>query len=161
MFAIHGNHDDPAGKGNLAALDILASANLVNYFGKCNNLDDIRVYPLLIEKGTTKVAIFGMGNIRDERLHRTFKQQKVRLMRPEESPNDWFNIFVLHQNRVAHGPKNYIPDTMIDKFLDLVIWGHEHDCQITPTPSTAQTFHISQPGSSIATALADGESIKK
>jgi double-strand break repair protein MRE11 len=29
-----GNHDDPSGTDNLAALDILATCNLVNYFGK-------------------------------------------------------------------------------------------------------------------------------
>lgn len=37
IFAIHGNHDDPAGKGNLAALDVLSSAGLINYFGKVWN----------------------------------------------------------------------------------------------------------------------------
>ena len=29
VFSIHGNHDDPAGDGGLAALDILSTANLV------------------------------------------------------------------------------------------------------------------------------------
>ena len=33
-FAIHGDHDDPGGEGGLSALDILSSANLLNYFGK-------------------------------------------------------------------------------------------------------------------------------
>ena len=34
VFSIHGNHDDPAGDGGLAALDILSTANLINYFGR-------------------------------------------------------------------------------------------------------------------------------
>ena len=34
VFSIHGNHDDPAGDGGLAALDLLSTANLVNYFGR-------------------------------------------------------------------------------------------------------------------------------
>ena len=34
VFSIHGNHDDPAGEANLSAMDVLASAGLVNYFGK-------------------------------------------------------------------------------------------------------------------------------
>lgn len=34
MFIIHGNHDDPAGKGSYSALDVLWNAGLVNYFGK-------------------------------------------------------------------------------------------------------------------------------
>jgi double-strand break repair protein MRE11 len=34
VFTIHGNHDDPAGADNLSAVDLLSTANLVNYFGK-------------------------------------------------------------------------------------------------------------------------------
>ncbi|EKX47232.1 Mre11/sbcD nuclease, partial [Guillardia theta CCMP2712] len=34
VFIIHGNHDDPAGKGSYSALDVLWNAGLVNYFGK-------------------------------------------------------------------------------------------------------------------------------
>jgi hypothetical protein len=33
---------------------------------------------LLCETGLTKVALYGLGNIRDERLHRTFKANKVK-----------------------------------------------------------------------------------
>ena len=33
VFAIHGDRDDPGGEGSLSSLDVLASANLVNYFG--------------------------------------------------------------------------------------------------------------------------------
>jgi len=34
----------------LSALDLLASSNLVNYFGQSENIDCIRIYPILIEK---------------------------------------------------------------------------------------------------------------
>lgn len=34
IFTIHGNHDDPGGADNLSAVDILSTANLINYFGK-------------------------------------------------------------------------------------------------------------------------------
>ena len=37
VFSIHGNHDDPAREGgveSLAALDLLAVTNFVNYFGR-------------------------------------------------------------------------------------------------------------------------------
>ena len=37
-----GNHDDPIGAENLAALDILATCNLVNYFGKTVKPNTIR-----------------------------------------------------------------------------------------------------------------------
>eukprot|EP01133_Synstelium_polycarpum_P007728 gene7728-9058_t len=161
VFSIHGNHDDPTGEGGLAALDLLSVSNLVNYFGKIDNIDDISVYPLLLAKGETKMAIYGLGNVRDERLYRTFQKQQVKLMRPIESKEDWFNILVLHQNRVAHNPKNYVHEQMIDNFIDFVLWGHEHECLINPQPSSIGEFHITQPGSSVATALSEGESKDK
>lgn len=119
VFTIHGNHDDPAGvrrrvaravrgaasdarpaqSGSLSALDLLSVANFVNYFGKAPSVDNIEMYPILLEKGTTKVALYGLGNVRDERLYRTFEQRRVRLMRPLEQREHWFNILVLHQNR--------------------------------------------------------------
>jgi double-strand break repair protein MRE11 len=57
IFSIHGNHDDPTGEGNLCSLDLLSSAGLVNYFGKVNNVDDISIFPLLLSKGNTKLAV--------------------------------------------------------------------------------------------------------
>lgn len=35
VFSIHGNHDDPAGDGGLAALDVLSTANLVRTLRSC------------------------------------------------------------------------------------------------------------------------------
>ncbi|CAN6229720.1 unnamed protein product [Urochloa humidicola] len=69
VFTIHGNHDDPAGVDNLSAIDIVSACNLVNYFGKMDlggsGVGQIAVYPVLIKKGTTSVALYGLGNIRD------------------------------------------------------------------------------------------------
>lgn len=43
----------------------------------------------------------------------------------------------------------------------MVIWGHEHDCLISPQEVPGKGYFISQPGSSVATSLAQGESLKK
>jgi double-strand break repair protein MRE11 len=161
FFAVHGNHDDPAGNGALSSLDLLSAINFVNYFGKTPSVDNISIYPILLQKGTTRVALYGLGNIRDERLYRTFQQQKVRMMRPVEERDSWFNIMILHQNRAAHSPKNYIHEVFLEEWLDMVVWGHEHECLIEPTRSTVGNFFISQPGSSVATSLSDGESKQK
>lgn len=101
VFSIHGNHDDPSGDGNLCALDQLAMTGLVNYFGRSQEIDKVVVNPILLRKGETKLALFGMGNIRDERLHQTFLRRNVTLMRPveEEGEEPWYNLMVLHQNR--------------------------------------------------------------
>lgn len=45
--------------------------------------------------------------------------------------------------------------------LDLVVWGHEHECLITPSESAVGTFRITQPGSSVATSLSEGEAMRK
>lgn len=60
-----------------------------------------------------------------------------------------------------HGPKSYIPEAFLDDFIDLVIWGHEHECLIDPMYNPQQQFHVSQPGSSVATSLCEGESKDK
>lgn len=54
---------------------------------------------LLKQKGTTKLAMYGLGHVRDQRLHRTFEGGKVKFLRPDVDPSSWFNIFAVHQNR--------------------------------------------------------------
>ncbi|KAI8818933.1 DNA repair protein rad32 [Fimicolochytrium jonesii] len=161
IFSIHGNHDDPSGDGSLCALDLLSAAGLVNYFGKQVEVDDITIKPILLRKGESKLALYGLGNVRDERLNRTFQKKKVKMFRPSEGTEDWFNMLVIHQNRVAHGPNNYIPENFLDDFLQLILWGHEHECLVHPVQNSAQDFYITQPGSSVATSLCEGEAVPK
>lgn len=161
VFSIHGNHDDPAGLGSLCSLDLLGVAGLVNYFGKCVDLEHVQVSPILLQKGKTKLAMYGLGSIRDERLHRLFRENKVSMLRPRVNADDWFNLFVLHQNRAKHGLTNYIPEQFLDDFIDLVIWGHEHECRVKPEWNGQQSFYVTQPGSSVATSLCHGEAVPK
>lgn len=170
VFSIHGNHDDPAGVDNLSAVDILSACNLVNYFGKMvlggSGVGQITLYPILIRKGSTAVALYGLGNIRDERLNRMFQTpHAVQWMRPEAQQgcevSDWFNILTLHQNRVKANPKNAINEHFLPRFLDFIVWGHEHECLIDPQEVSGMGFHITQPGSSVATSLIEGESKQK
>ena len=161
VFSIHGNHDDPSGEGRLCALDILHVSGLLNYFGRVPENDDITVNPLLLQKGTTKLALYGLSNVRDERLHRSFKSERVKFMRPLELQNEWFNLIVVHQNHSAHTETNYLPENFIQDFFDLVIWGHEHECLIEPKFNPVQNFHVIQPGSSVATSLIAAEAVQK
>lgn len=170
VFTIHGNHDDPAGVDNLSAIDILSACNLVNYFGKMDlgssGVGQITLYPILIRKGTTTVALYGLGNIRDERLNRMFQTpHAVQWIRPQDqdgcSVSDWFNILVLHQNRIKTNPKNAINEHFLPRFLDFIVWGHEHECLVDPQEVPGMGFHITQPGSSVATSLIDGEAKPK
>lgn len=160
IFSIHGNHDDPTGKRQVSALELLSSAGLVNYFGRWNDVTDVEVHPVLLQKGQTRLALYGLSHIRDERLARLFIGEKVKMKVPP-NVNDFFNLMVLHQNRANRGVKNFIAESYIPDFMDLVMWGHEHDCKIEPVLATESRCYITQPGSSVATSLADGESRKK
>jgi double-strand break repair protein MRE11 len=45
--------------------------------------------------------------------------------------------------------------------MDLVVWGHEHECKIEPRLNPETNFHVMQPGSSVATSLVPGEAVPK
>ena len=125
IFTIHGNHDDPTRDGGpdlLSAVDLLSVSNLVNYFGRQDDVESIKISPVLIQKGETNVALYGMGSMRDERLNRMWQGKKVKFLRPElggggddeDEENRWFNIFTLHQNRdLGRGSKNCVHESMI------------------------------------------------
>ena len=130
IFTIHGNHDDPIGLGNLCAIDVFHTAGLINYFGKSASFDHVEINPILLQKGTTKLALYGLGAMKDERLHKLFDTGKVQMIRPQQDTDSCFNCFVFHQNRAAHTPTNHIPESFLPDFLDLVIWGHEHECKV-------------------------------
>jgi double-strand break repair protein MRE11 len=152
IFSIHGNHDDPSREGcnyilildlnmflyvwmltintsvvgglgnSLAALDLLSASNLINYFGKADSVEDIEVTPILIRKGSTNIAIYGLGAMRDERLNRMWNLKKVRFVRltAEQGRDDFFNIFLLHQNRdLGRGTKNCIHESMIPEWMGM------------------------------------------
>eukprot|EP01083_Nonionella_stella_P073035 197195_1 len=159
VFSIHGNHDDPVGVGHYAAMDLMSVSNLVNYFGKATDLDNIQIYPVLFKKGITRFACYGLGSVRDERLNRVFERKKVKFVRPSAEKDGWFNMFVIHQNRTPHSQqfKNNIAEEILPSFLDLVFWGHEHECRIQLTESLTGNFFITQPGSSVRTSLCQGE----
>ncbi|CAO3639963.1 unnamed protein product [Mucor hiemalis] len=164
VFSIHGNHDNPSGVGNLCALNLLSVSGMMNYFGSSSSIEDVVIHPILMQKGRAKLALYGLGNIREERLHRQWRSGRVKFMRPEDdgTVDSWthcFNMFVFHQNRARHGPTSHIPEEFLDGFLDLVFWGHEHECRIHP--EQYQNFSITQPGSSVATSLTLGESEPK
>ncbi len=45
----------------MAALDLLSINNLVNYIGKQGNLEELLLRPILMQKGSTKIALYGLG----------------------------------------------------------------------------------------------------
>uniref|UniRef100_A0ACD6ABA2 Uncharacterized protein n=1 Tax=Avena sativa TaxID=4498 RepID=A0ACD6ABA2_AVESA len=170
VFTIHGDHDDPTGVDNLSAIDVLAAAGFVNYFGKVDlgssGVGQISLHPILITKGATSVALYGLGNVRETRLSTMFQTPGAihwmihGSLEDMPTPN-WFNIMILHQNRRKAIPDNGINEHLLPHSLDLVIWGHEHECLVDPKEVPDMGFHITQPGSSIATSLTSAEAKQK
>lgn len=160
VFTIHGNHDDPLplSDRNLSALCILAASGLVNYFGKTDGGDNIDVSPIYLKKGSSGIGLFGMGAIWNDIVYRAFINGKVKF---SEHTDEFMNIFVLHQNRVKRAEKSFVKPEFIPDFFDLVFWGHEHDCRIEPEEihiGSNSSYYVTQPGSTVATSLAQGES---
>jgi len=100
VFSIHGNHDDPSSFGCLSSLDL---GSLVNYKGRCTNLTKVEIKPVLLQKGATELAIYGLSQIHDERLNRLFEKLNVEIECPDNKKDDWFHLMVLHQNRAMRG----------------------------------------------------------
>ncbi|CAI4220134.1 unnamed protein product [Parascedosporium putredinis] len=137
VFSIHGNHDDPSGEGHFCSLDLLQVAGLVNYFGRIPEADNIEAKPILLQKGRTRLALYGLGNVRDERMFRTFRDHKVKWFRPNVEAADWFNLLTVHQNHHAYTATSYLPENVLPDWMNLV------------------------PGSSVATSLVPGEAVPK
>jgi len=126
--------------------------------GKCT------VSPVLLQKGDTKLALYGLGYMRDARLYRMLNTPgEVTWQRPAEDESSWFNLMFIHQNRAARAQKNFVSEKMLPQFLDFVVWGHEHACRVDPQPSAegGGNFMVSQPGSSVVVSLSEDESIPK
>lgn len=75
-------------------MDTLSTAGLINYFGKWTDLSRIEVKPILLQKGNTYLALYGLSHIKDERLSRLFLEGKVCVYAPMEKPSKF--IYTLY-----------------------------------------------------------------
>ncbi|KAM0673116.1 hypothetical protein GVAV_003462 [Gurleya vavrai] len=153
IIAIHGNHDDPSGILQNSSLEILKAGGLINYIGKFSSIESLEIEPVLINQNDRKVAIYGIGNIKDKRLYKLFMEDKIVFRRPDNY-QEYVNILVLHQNRVKRGDCDYIPPELVDDWFDVVVYGHEHDPVMY---SHNKGFTVLQCGSTIRTSLSEGE----
>jgi len=65
------------GYGRVSSLDLLSVSGLVNYFGKWTDLTHVEISPLLMRKGATQLALYGLSHLKDERLARLFGDYNV------------------------------------------------------------------------------------
>ena len=84
VFIIHGNHDYPNEQfEHLSSLDLLKKANFLNYFGKISDYENILIKPILFEKNGCTIAIYGIGHIKDVRLHNLFENKQIKFKKPK------------------------------------------------------------------------------
>ncbi len=101
----------------MCALDILSVSGVLNYFGKVDLISDeavdansedkgIKIRPILLRKGTSHLAMYGVGNVKDTRMHYELRSNRVKMFMPEAGDgvgeDDWFNMLLVHQNRCVH-----------------------------------------------------------
>jgi double-strand break repair protein MRE11 len=168
IFTIHGNHDYPTNEfGKISACDLLQASNYVNYFGKHLDLRSIVIRPLIINKpgSHARIALYGLGYIKDQILNELFSDGKVVFEQPQGGLKDTFCLFVLHQNRYK---KNFRPGSPLHQsfnvqnipvWMGLVIWGHEHEAIYKLEEEYGRKIY--QPGSTILTSYIDSECAKK
>ena len=90
-------------EGALCALDLLSVTGLLNYMGKIDlptsdaeaQSTGIAVRPVLLRKGRTRLGLYGIGNVKDARMHFELRSNRVRMYMPRDK-QDWFNILLLH-----------------------------------------------------------------
>jgi double-strand break repair protein MRE11 len=63
-----------------------------------DSLTGIAVRPVLLRKGKTKLGLYGVGNVKDQRMHFELRSNRVKMFMPRDKES-WFNLLVLHQNR--------------------------------------------------------------
>jgi hypothetical protein len=68
---------DLTGYRQISSLDLISASGLVNYFGKWTDLTQVEISPLLMRKGATRLALYGLSHLKDERLARLFMDYKV------------------------------------------------------------------------------------
>ena len=161
MFGISGNHDDATGDALLCPMDILHVSGLMNHYGKVLESDKITISPLLFQKGNTKLALYGLASVRDERLFRTFKEGGVKFEVPTVRESEWFNLMCVHQNHTGHTNTAFLPEQFLPDFLNMVIWGHEHECIPHLVHNPTKNFVGLPPGASVSTSLCYGEAKTK
>lgn len=68
------------------------------------------------------------------------------LLCPGPETGHWVKVLLLHQNRSKHKSDEYVPEAFLPSSVDLVIWGHEHECRLKLERCEEKGIWISQPG---------------
>lgn len=158
---IHGNHDQPSGFNMSSADELLSVPRLINFFKPVEKTDVVTLKPVVLERGSVRLVIYGFGYTVDVDFQRLLSEKKLKL-EPyvDEQAKRTFNILMVHQNRTSYGGmKQNIPELLVSTLpaegepnhIDLIVWGHEHENKVEREKIGSSTTFITQPGSTICT----------
>ncbi|CAD8183420.1 unnamed protein product [Paramecium octaurelia] len=163
IFIINGNHDDIVTERNesVSILDILHESKYLNYIGKITDQSNVCIKPIVLVKNNQKIALYGLGYMKDYQLHKIINDGKLVL---DSLDQNNFNILIIHQNKYKgnhfQDEKNFIDPIYFKKYkIDLLIWGHEHEAIYTL--DTCEHYQVFYPGSTVATSIIEYESLIK
>lgn len=161
IFIINGNHDfgNSTGTENVSILKILSNLRLINYLGNFNITDkeDLEVEPVILSKGSTRLNLYGLSNIKEERLNKLIRNNQLSFLTNDEITSNGLNVLLLHQNRSLNLNKAYLNEHLLPEFFDLLLWGHEHECIQELTYNSSKNFNVLQPGSTVQTSFHESE----
>ena len=129
--------------------------------------EEIIIKPLIISKRRgVRLALYGLGYIKDIVLAKMFGQGRVKFEPlPKGDGHKYYSIFILHQNRGAKAGKVGAPAQKsihpenIPEWIDLTIWGHEHEAFYDVFEDSSR--RIMQPGSTVITSCIEAEAKQK
>ena len=131
FFVIHGNHDAPAGENVPAPCKLLSTVKFINYF-KTENIDDyINLSPVVIRRNDLDVVLYGIGFLFQKAFYNALKNKKFNFLKPNIQLNqNVYIICLIHQDKIGRDSKMENFQEMMTStysFIDLFIWGHEHE----------------------------------
>ena len=112
-----------------------------------------------------RLALYGLGYVKDSVLARMFSQGRVKFEQPPNDGHGYYSIFILHQNRDGKGGKWVNPGQKsihprnIPEWINLTIWGHEHEAIYDVFE--VESRRIMQPGSTVITSSIEAEAKQK
>lgn len=119
-------------------------------------------------QGSTKVALYGLGHLRDDLLTRALERKELTVGFPDNDTNSWFNVLAVHQNRAktAAGSAGAVKEMLLPTQMDVVVWGHERECTLARGQDALEDkqktdFSVLQPGATVATDLTEAEAAPK
>jgi len=78
-------------------------------------------------------------------VHSKLKQQMIYFVHLVLHPASWKSNFHWNSHRIKTNPKSAINEHFLPRFLDFVVWGHEHECLVDPQVTASGfrffTFH--------------------